>query len=63
MIENKKGHIYTGNWSRNLILSMIKKDFDNWTIKELPVKKNKKKEINTFRYIFTKEKKSNEFIE
>ena len=63
MIENKDGHIHTMNWSRNLILSMVKEDFDKWTIKELPVKKNKIKQTNTFRYIFTKEKENNEFIE
>lgn len=63
MIEVKNGHIYTAIMTKNLVLSIIKADLENWTIKELPVKKNKKKKTNTFTYIFTLEKESYEFIE
>jgi hypothetical protein len=53
MIEDKKGHIYTANWTRNIIIDMIKKDLDNWTITELSIIKNDKTIKTT--YQFTKE--------
>ena len=62
MIIDKKGHIYTKSWARNIILDMINKDYDKFIVKELPVKKDKKKHTNTFTYIFTIEKESYEFI-
>ncbi len=53
MNENKEDHIYTANWTRNIIIDIIKKDLDNWTIKSLPIIKNDKTIITT--YQFTKE--------
>ena len=62
MITDKKRHIYTKNWIRNIILGMIINDFDKFVVKQLPVKKDKKKHTNTFTYIFSIEKESYEFI-
>jgi len=58
----EKEHTYT-NWTRNLIIDMIKKDIDKFTIKELPVIKDKDKKTNTFTYIFTIERDNYEYIE
>ena len=63
MIEEKEVHTYKTNWTRNIILSMIKKEIDKFEIKELPVIKNREKRTNTFTYIFTIEKESYEFID
>ena len=61
MIADKKGHIYDSNWVKNTILKIIKCNIENCTVKELPVKKNKKRKTNTFTYIFTIEIESYEF--
>ena len=62
-MENNQEEILTTNWTRNLLLAMIKNDLDNFTIKVLPVIKDKEKKTNTFTYVFTLEKESYEYIE